>query len=71
MPRNLDRRVEALVRIDDLSHRARLGEVMAMAMEDGRAWELDATGTWNRREGGGPNLQDELVARAGAGPAVA
>ena len=71
MPRNLDRRVEALVRIDDLSHRARLGEVMAMAMEDGRAWELDATGTWNRREGGGPNLQDGLVARAGAGPAVA
>ena len=71
MPRNLDRRVEALVRIDDPDHRARLGEILALAMEDSHAWELDATGTWNRRGGGGPMLQDELVARAGAGPAGA
>ncbi len=67
MPRNLDRRVEALVRLEDPAHRARVGEILAVATDDGRAWELDTTGTWTRRESAAPALQPELVARAQAG----
>jgi polyphosphate kinase len=66
MPRNLDRRVEALVRLDDATHRARVGDILQRATSDGRAWELDANGTWARRGGDAPTLQEELVARAQA-----
>jgi polyphosphate kinase len=70
MPRNLDRRVEVLVRLDAPEHRARLGEILALAVEDGRAWELDPAGVWNRRASDAPVTQDELVARAQAGAAT-
>jgi polyphosphate kinase len=41
MPRNLDRRVEAVVPIDDPDLRARLDEVIAVELaDDTLAWEL-------------------------------
>jgi polyphosphate kinase len=66
MHRNLDRRVEALVRVDDADHRARLRDILDLAIGDGTAWELRAGGSWERRSdgGGGPSLQDTLMARA-------
>lgn len=66
MHRNLDRRVEALVRVDDPDHRARLRGILDLAIGDGTAWELRADGSWLRRsEPDGPSLQGTLMARAG------
>jgi polyphosphate kinase len=50
MHRNLDRRVEALVRVTDPDACAELDNVIAMAMsEECEAFELAADGTWTRR----------------------
>ncbi|PRX02921.1 UNVERIFIED_ORG: polyphosphate kinase [Actinomadura viridilutea] len=50
MHRNLDRRVEALVRVTDRSHRADLIRLIDLAMDDDTAtWWLDGDGTWTRR----------------------
>ncbi|MEU6039906.1 RNA degradosome polyphosphate kinase [Actinomadura sp. NPDC047616] len=50
MHRNLDRRVEALVRVTDRSHRADLVRLIDLAMDDDTAtWWLDGDGTWTRR----------------------
>ena len=47
MPRNLDRRVEAMVPVDDPELQAQLGEILATALQDDvLAWELHADGTW-------------------------
>jgi polyphosphate kinase len=65
MHRNLDRRVEALVRVDDAEHRARIRGILDLAVDDGTAWELGADGSWERRSGGGgPSLQETLMATA-------
>ena len=49
MHRNLDRRVEALVRIGDPHHVAELQGLLDAAMDEGTAsWHLDAEGTWTR-----------------------
>jgi polyphosphate kinase len=49
MHRNLDRRVEALVRITDPRHVADLQSLMARGMSDAYAhWELGADGRWTR-----------------------
>jgi polyphosphate kinase len=67
MHRNLDRRVEVLVRIGDPDHRARLRGVLELALTDGTAWKLGPDGTWTRRSNdpGAPRLQATLMARAG------
>ena len=66
MHRNLDRRVEALVRVDDPHHRARVRSILDLAIADGAAWELRADGSWKRRDDpAGPSLQETLMARAG------
>ena len=50
MDRNLDRRVEALVRVTDPAARAELGEVLALSMgEQCEAFVLGQDGTWTRR----------------------
>ncbi|WP_338090413.1 RNA degradosome polyphosphate kinase [Planosporangium thailandense] len=50
MHRNLDRRVEALVRVVDPAARAELDRVMRIAMDERTAaFELTADGTWHRR----------------------
>lgn len=47
MPRNLDRRIEALVRISDDEQRVRLVELIDPAMDDATAcWSLGPDGEW-------------------------
>ena len=49
MPRNLDRRVEALTPVTDPRLRARLAELLdANLADDTLAWELSADGTWHK-----------------------
>jgi polyphosphate kinase len=66
MPRNLDRRVEALVPIRDPSLRRQLGDVIELALQDdAAAWELGTDGRWRRHEPRGDvALQERLQARA-------
>ena len=50
MHRNLDRRVEALVRITDESQIAELLDLLEVSADDATAsWHLDSDGTWTRR----------------------
>jgi len=47
MPRNLDRRVEAMLRVTDPRLRARLDEILKYVFEDDAlAWLLETDGTW-------------------------
>ena len=51
MERNLDRRVEAVVPVEDLEARLRLAEILeTMLHDDRRSWILDADGRWRRTE---------------------
>jgi polyphosphate kinase len=61
MHRNLDRRVEALVRVADPGHCARLRWLIAQGMDEGTSsWWLDSDGNWTRhaRDAGGQPLRD-------------
>lgn len=50
MPRNLDRRVEVLVRIVDPGQRTRLINLVDLAMADSTSsWRLNPDGSWTRR----------------------
>jgi len=50
MPRNLDRRVEVVVPIEEPALHGRLARLLATALADNRqAWELGADGTWRQR----------------------
>ena len=49
LPRNLDRRIEALVRVDDQALAARVLAVAEVCLSDERlAWTLDSDGVWTR-----------------------
>jgi polyphosphate kinase len=49
MPRNLDRRVEALTPVDDDELQARLDEILDVELaDDTLAWTLGADGTWRK-----------------------
>jgi polyphosphate kinase len=67
MHRNLDRRVEALVRVTDLAQRTELTGLIDLAMDGGTAsWWLAADGTWTRHHldaSGAPlrDLQQHLI----------
>jgi polyphosphate kinase len=66
MHRNLDRRVEVLLRVMDETAQAHLEAVLdAATAPDVRCWRLAADGTWSRS--GERDLQAELVAQAGSG----
>ena len=53
MPRNLDRRVEALVCIEDRELQKRLHAVLETCLADNyQAWELSADGAYRRRQPG-------------------
>jgi polyphosphate kinase len=61
MHRNLDRRVEALVRVVDPAQQASLRDLIDLAMDEGTAtWWLAADGTWTRhhRDPAGKPLLD-------------
>jgi polyphosphate kinase len=68
MHRNLDRRVEALVRVKDPAQQAELRALIDLAMDEGTAsWWLAGDGTWTRHHldsGGKPlrDLQQHLIA---------
>ncbi|GAA2514210.1 RNA degradosome polyphosphate kinase [Pilimelia columellifera subsp. columellifera] len=66
MHRNLDRRVEALVRVTDLTASRELDRVLALAMSDETAaFDLAGDGSWTRRVGSPEaplrDLQDVLL----------
>jgi polyphosphate kinase len=49
MPRNLDKRVEAMLRVTEPRVRARLDEVLDLNLaDDVLAWSLDSDGTWRK-----------------------
>ena len=61
MHRNLDRRVEALVRVADPGHVAQLTELLDVGLaDDVSRWELVGDGRWVRvaRDGDGNRLVD-------------
>jgi polyphosphate kinase len=68
MHRNLDRRVEALLRIKDPGHIAELGELLELSMDPRTAsWHLGSDGVWTRHSvapDGEPlrDLQAHLIA---------
>ena len=63
MHRNLDRRVEVLVRLPDADSVAEVGQLLDLAFaEDTTAWLLDSDGGW-KRNSGEVHLQEELIER--------
>ena len=75
MHRNLDRRVELLVRVDDSGHQRRLRRFLDMGMDDKTSsWWLNADGYWvrhSRDENGNPlrDVQETLVRERRVRPA--
>ncbi|MCU1438473.1 MAG: polyphosphate kinase [Naasia sp.] len=67
MHRNLDRRIEVLVRLIDPRHIKEIGKLFDLAMsERTAAWHLDADGTWTREHVGATgrplaDMQDVLM----------
>jgi len=58
MPRNLDRRIEAVTPIDDPAHRQALRELLLLMWEDNRqAWDLRSDGTYVQRQPPGPETE--------------
>jgi polyphosphate kinase len=50
MPRNLDRRIEAVSPVNDPAHRQTLREVLLLMWQDNRqAWELESDGSYRQR----------------------
>ncbi len=69
MPRNLDRRVEAMFRISDPRLRARIEEILTInVLYDALAWRLEPNGTWTKIAVSGEEsqvkFQELAVARA-------
>ncbi len=68
MHRNLDRRVESMVRLRDPGHIAELDELLTLSMDDGTSsWHLGSDGAWVRHStdaAGGPlrDLQSHVIA---------
>jgi polyphosphate kinase len=67
MHRNLDRRVEALLRLKDPDHVAELDELLTLSMDPQTiSWHLGPDGAWTRHptppEGPGHDLQSHLIA---------
>jgi polyphosphate kinase len=61
MHRNLDRRVEALVRIVQPDHIKDLDAIFAMAMsDDTSSWHLESSGNWTRHKTS-KDIQNELM----------
>jgi polyphosphate kinase len=67
MHRNLDRRVEVLVKLPSAAEVREVSDVLDLAFDDHTAgWELDSEGTWTKATSpdGRPlrNLQEQLIA---------
>jgi polyphosphate kinase len=69
MHRNLDRRVELMVRIKDPVVQAQLDALLArLTADDVRRWDLAADGTWHRA--GTTDVQSELLRRGSTRPSA-
>jgi polyphosphate kinase len=70
MPRNLDRRVEALVPVVDPELQARLQQILDVDLaDDTLAWELGPDGSWHHVRGAGKvetHVQLQEIARTRA-----
>ncbi len=66
MHRNLDRRVETLVRVKDPAVKERLGGILdRLFADDVIRWELDVEGSWHPAPAsGGVDVQSEMLRRA-------
>ena len=66
MPRNLDRRVEVAVPVDDPALRERLDEIIEVTFaDDVLSWELDDDGGWSKvPTEQGVDVQETMMARA-------
>ena len=66
MHRNLDRRIETLVRVKDPAVKDRLAAMLdRLTGDDVLRWELDVEGRWHRQPtAGGVDVQGELLGRA-------
>ena len=60
-PRNLRRRVELLVPIEDVEHRAELDRILALYLDDATGWDLQSDGTYERRAGDGTGAQSAFA----------
>lgn len=73
MPRNLDRRIETVVPIENPAHRASIRALLELMWSDNRqAWELGADGTWEQRRPPSPEAEratHRILAAAGSDPA--
>jgi polyphosphate kinase len=50
MPRNLDRRIEAVAPVEDPAHRQTLRGILHLMWQDNRqAWEMESDGTYRQR----------------------
>jgi polyphosphate kinase len=71
MPRNLDRRVEVVVPVDDADLQARLEEILDVNLADrSQAWVLEPDGTWRKLPAGdglGTHRRLQAVALARGG----
>ncbi|HUQ46038.1 MAG TPA: polyphosphate kinase 1 [Gemmatimonadaceae bacterium] len=63
-PRNLRRRVELLVPVRDVSHRAELDRLLALYLDDHTAWDLQPDGQYVHRGGGERGAQEQLATQA-------
>jgi polyphosphate kinase len=67
MPRNFDRRVEAVAPVEDPRLHERLRALLALYLEDTcQSWRLDSDGLWSRRNvtrGAPPRASHELLQR--------
>jgi polyphosphate kinase len=64
MPRNLDNRVELLAPVEAPELQAELADTLERCFADDTfGWELEADGTWRRREGGTRSVHAELRER--------
>ena len=63
MPHKIDRRVEALISLDDASIKTRVqDQIMAAYLNDqAQSWALDGDGIWARMAAGGFSAQDSLM----------
>jgi polyphosphate kinase len=65
MPRNLDRRVEAVAPVDDPRLRQQLEQLLDLYLKDTGAWHMDSDGRFSQRQGDGEELlvQQQLLSR--------
>ena len=62
MPRNFDRRVEAIAPVDHVDLQARLASLLATYLNDDRqAWDLSSDGTWRQRKGARPETAAHAI----------